>query len=221
MKTTFDISLQDVFPELRYLAERFHYRTASLSINTVNYISELYLNQHKDQFLQDSSIDLSELLAYIERSHEYYLNRKLPEIEQTLNTLYFQLENNAILTLIKKTRELVLALSIHIQEEEMFLLPYIRQLLKIKNGSTNINSTILTCEILEENMGEHLQIELTLALLVSELKSTKRTSESMVVDILITQIEFLSNDLKMHSKIEDRLLIPRAIELQSNLKKIF
>lgn len=169
---------------------------------------------------------LETILDYIERTHTYYLSKRLHEIEQTIDLLLHSYDKSHPLLFVLSGffTEYKSRLASHIMAEETFMLPYIKCLLKFEKQEMDVQDYFL---LTKENsmdiiLDAHDDVELDLAkmreaLSVHESPETSKT----LYRILITQMESFERDLLVHGLVEDLVLIPRAKELEGNLNEIF
>lgn len=169
--------------------------------------------------LKQFSLDI--ILEYLQYTHQYYQNKRLNEIEQSINLLC---ENYAtrypalswLMNYFKLDRD---ALIMHIKEEEVFLFPYVRSLM----------STELEPEMQPAANWPHLSLD---SFLVSheshqhELKMTHfidillnfypELGDSFLFKILHTQLNVFEKDLHIHSRVEEEVLIPAAKQMEKH-----
>jgi regulator of cell morphogenesis and NO signaling len=161
-------------------------------------------------------------LDYIRRTHNYYLTKKLPEIEQSIETLLMDYSEGKPLLII--LRKLYFGykneLTNHIQDEERYLLPHIDLLLKGSEGAPNIAAIVLHLKrySLSAFISLHSDTQDDLRLMdeIIELYHPQCTNQTPY-RVLLTQLRLFEKDLAVHAIIEDRILIPRAIGLEMDL----
>lgn len=216
--TEVNLYLQESFPFLRYLNERFCVG-CSLSAEAVEYLTELYLKDSSSRIQEEGRISLSELVIYLECSHRNYLQKKFPELEQTLNALFLYHEDFALNLMVKKLRELIHHLEKHILQEEQNTIPYIIYLLDLKAGRVPESFMYMNRVRLRENIKEHDFIEDQLAELSSEISALQLKNSSIAFNLLVSQLDFLVRDIRLHGRIEDELVMPAALVLENELKR--
>ncbi len=170
---------------------------------------------------QKFSLDI--IIDYIHRTHTYYLGKKLPEIEQSILILLKDYSDNHPLLQILNSffAEYAKDLNHHIKSEEKDLLPYIKAMIKLKNGelSSEKFNELTKNYTLKSFIDSHLDTEKELlkvrnAILEYQPPSTNQTPYR----ILLTQLAVFEKDLAVHALIEDEVLIPRALELENSLR---
>ncbi|MFZ7116692.1 MAG: hypothetical protein ACO1G9_15025 [Bacteroidota bacterium] len=166
------------------------------------------------------------ILDYIERTHTYYLSKRLHEIEQTIDLLIksYDKSHPILLGLSSFFLEYKARLATHIKAEENFMLPYIKSLLKFERNEINVQEYFVTTKdnSMDKILNAHDDVELDLAKMREALVNTQTPETSKTLyRILITQLESFEKDLLVHGLVEDRVLIPRAKQLEENLNEIF
>lgn len=162
------------------------------------------------------------IVDYIQHTHVYYLEKKLPEIEQSILLLSDQYESHhpILVALQNFFRHYVQDLSEHIEAEETRLLPYI-ELLRHATGSPAGFSRWLLCRddySISRFLGDHHDTE-------DELKDIRRTiglyeppvTNESLYRILLSQLHTFEQDLRVHAHIEEEVLIPKARTLEHDL----
>jgi regulator of cell morphogenesis and NO signaling len=163
------------------------------------------------------------ILDYLKKTHRYYLDKKIPEIELSLhdiirqhhhgNDLLFAL-GNLFISYKKKLTE-------HIKSEEEELFPYIEFLISQLRGEFDYttskkiltNFTILHFEESHTNVEE--DIEKTRDTIV---KYSPDQTFAMSYRIFLNQLDLFEKDLHRHSFIEDMILVPKAQRLEELIK---
>jgi regulator of cell morphogenesis and NO signaling len=166
------------------------------------------------------------IIDYIQRTHNYYLSKKLPEIEQSINILLKDYSNHHPLLTILNSFFIDYAahLTAHIRAEEKQLLPYIKNLLKIENTETDLQQYFNTTGnySLQSFIESHQDTEKNL----SEVRNAILEYQPPITNqtpyrILLTQLQAFEKDLYVHAVIEDKVLIPRVMQLEEKLRKKF
>jgi regulator of cell morphogenesis and NO signaling len=169
---------------------------------------------------QKFSLDI--IIDYIRRTHKYYLSKKLYEIEQSIQILLKDYEGNHPLLQILNTfyNEYTTDLKEHIRIEERDLLPYIKCLLEYERGLLDREKYLQARKnySLQQFIDSHHDTEKDLsdvrqAILNYQPPKTNQTPYR----ILTTQLQAFEKDLSIHALIEDKVLIPRAMELEQKL----
>ncbi len=192
--------------------------------NLMKLILDLYNSEETEissNKLNDYSI--SEVLAYLQASHKYYLSKKLPEIEQTM--LHIQnkySESHQVLTALTmffndyKNRFVA-----HIRMEEKEFFPFIKKMILASKGevkNTEIKE-ILNNYSVESFDDGHDPIEDDLKEVSKIIKSFSGTKDTpMPYAVFQNQVELFELELRKHAIIEDHILVPMAKELEKSLR---
>ncbi len=157
------------------------------------------------------AFNLTEILAYLELSHESYLNVQLPKIENTLeqlcskfNTQHFSLGLLRLFIERYKTD-----LTEHILLEDRLLFAFVKDVLK-GNFDPKRKRQVITHFLHTHNDN--------IILALDELKSDlllldNDLGNNLAFSVLFDQLEFFQADLMIHGLIEDRVFIQKIINL--------
>jgi regulator of cell morphogenesis and NO signaling len=162
------------------------------------------------------------IVDYIQRTHIYYLEKKLPEIEQSIELLsgHYESQHPILLALRNFFRPSVKDLSEHIHAEETALLPYLVLLQNAGNNATGFSRfLVLRGEYsIDRFLSEHHDTE-------DELKDIRQTirlyepptTNESLYRILLSQLHAFEQDLCVHAHIEEEVLIPKAKAMEKAL----
>lgn len=171
--------------------------------------------------LQDYPISL--IVEYLSNTHNYYLNYKIPELDELVK-LFIESsskENEANNKLIanfyeKYKKELIR----HLKLEEANLFPYSNEL-KLAVETTQISEALLIKirnNYISKNDDDHFDLEEKLDdlknLIIKFLPPVQRKD---LLEKLLIELFRLENDLNDHSRIEDKVLIPKIIQLENKI----
>lgn len=160
------------------------------------------------------------IIDYIQRTHSFYLQKKLPEIAQSILLLSGHYESNHPILLILQTffHRYCQELTTHIQEEERLLLPYIVKLNNAGLAPYHFSEYVLAGQqySIAEFLKDHHDTEDEL----KDIRETIRlyqppTTNESLYRILLTQLQTFEQDLHVHARIEEEVLIPKALKLES------
>ena len=162
------------------------------------------------------------IIDYIRKTHRYYLTKKLCEIEQSIGILLKDYSgNHPLLYILKNFFSAYTAdLTSHIRIEEKQLLPYINCLLKVDKQELEIEKYLAEKEkySLKTFIESHHNTEEDLSNVRNTiLKYQPPKTNQTPYRILITQLRSFEIDLSVHALIEDKVLIPRALQLEEKL----
>ena len=162
------------------------------------------------------------IVDYIQRTHIYYLEKKLPEIEQSIVLLtgYYESQHPILLALQNFFLHYVQDLSEHIRAEETNLLPYIGLLKDAAQTANGFSRFVLARDkySVDRFLNEHHDTE-------DELKDIRQTirlyeppaTNESLYRILLSQLQTFEQDLCVHAHIEEEVLIPKAKALEKDL----
>jgi regulator of cell morphogenesis and NO signaling len=160
---------------------------------------------------------LEVIIDYIRKTHQYYLHRKLLEIEQSIHLLLRAYpEVHPLLVILHdfyasyKTH-----LANHIEVEEKQLLPYILHLEKVDQGKASFQA-YPEAYSLSRFLVHHQDTEKELSeVRAAILNYSPPPANQTLYRILLSQLEVLEKDLAVHALIEEDVLLPRAMALES------
>lgn len=160
------------------------------------------------------------LLDYLKHTHAYYLEKRLSEIElsiqQTLDkaeptqTDYWRL----IAMLYDAWKKHII---LHINQEETTLFPYVDKIQLAGRQEQLVDDVFSLGNFVQQHGDDNIDeglMELTKAI----LKRAGDTETSMSVQVLLTQLELFGRDLHIHGMLEDHVLIPKALEIEKRVR---
>lgn len=193
----------------------------------VSFLLEILNSYHNhDYFAENQFQDYPTTLIvdYLINTHNYYIHSKIPELETMVEQFiaYSSNENKANNELIANFfNEYKLELIRHLKQEEKHLFPYTRLLEDAFNmgNITNDLMIMINRNDFNHNDIEHNQLEEKLFdlknLIIKFLPPVKRKD---IMEHLLIELFQLENDLNDHSRIEDKVLIPKVILLEQKVK---
>lgn len=156
---------------------------------------------------------LTDIVAYIRKTHTYYINKKLPEIEQSIYVLKkgFPETHPLLLLLHAFYADYTRHLTAHIEVEERDLLPYILKL----EGGQSINLDAASMKSVSSFIAQHHDTEKDLEDVRNTILHYSPPAEQLTpYRILLSQLQVLEKDLAVHALIEDQVMLPRALFLE-------
>ena len=215
---------------LQLITERLDHIPKNEAINQLEMnheLIELILNLYNDDedfsFEKMQTFSVEDILSYLQVTHQYYLNKKLPEIEQSLLHIFSKYEQShrllASLAFFFNTYKNKLIDHIRMEENQLF--PYIKEMIvaskmKIKCiESLEINP----CFSIEKFISSHSPIEDELKE-VSQIIKQYSGNEAIPLPykIFLNQVDLFELELRKHAIIEDQVLVPMVIELEKKLR---
>jgi len=175
-------------------------------INTYN--SETY-------FPEVNEIDVNLLIDYLKKTHSYYLGFTIPRINKLFKSLQNSLpKDKSVKHIIKYFNDYKKELEKHIEFEESYLFPFIKDLISNPSKQNKISKSAFKRLKLEHSNVEDKLLDLK-TILVRYLPES--ADEQLVFDLLFTIVWFEKNH-ENHAKFEDNILIPILKNLFSKVK---
>ena len=179
-----------------------------LSENLVLSIFNIYNNSaYQPQADSLSKEDMSRLIAYLQTSHEYYSRKSFPALHNKIHRLLKEGDQNNAKIINRFYDDYSDEMRHHFIFEENIVFPFLKELLE----KEETRSAPFDLQLFSEN---HTNIEEKL----SDLKNTilkylpDSYSPSLRTEIL-KDIYSIEEDLKKHTAIEDKLLLPAICSL--------
>ncbi len=169
------------------------------------------------------SFPASMLIHYLNKSHDYYLEKKIPEIEHLIDKLteVDGIDKETFLLLKNFFREYKEELTSHIRKEEERVYPYVLELEQAIEGRTPSESLIrqMNAYSINDYEDEHDDVEDKLYDLKNILIKYVPTGRSDVNSYkILHELFLLESDLNDHSRIEDLILVPKVEAMEFTLK---
>jgi len=166
-----------------------------------------------------SSSDIRNIITYLKNSHQFYLKEKYPQIQSYIEQIY-KVNNHAEILLIEKFFEKYFEeVTEHLDYENEVVFPYVLNLdnqLKKKKYDDSVNNYSVT-----EYMEHHNDIEEKLADLKNLLvKYLPQKGDQQIRRKLVFCLCELEYDLKIHSQVEETILIPLVEKMEKLAGKI-
>ncbi len=189
-----------------------------------NYIKESILSIEDNNSLSHDfdSWDLDFLTDYIINTHHKYVieaNDLIVQYSDRVAKVHGH-HYTEVVEINELFHEMVIELNTHMQKEEMILFPYIKQLAEARKNGTEvqlppfgtIKNPINMMEIEHEGAGDHMKK-------IAELSNNFTPPEGAcnTFRALYAKLEEYQNDLFQHIHLENNILYPKAISLESAL----
>lgn len=161
------------------------------------------------------------ILGYLQATHSYYLEKKLPEIEQTFLNLIadYKSTHPDLVRLSSLFIDYKAELTHHIEDEEHNLFPYIEYLIDAaKNnistvpaqfGDYSLRHFEESHEDVEKSLGNLQQLIYTYA---------PKYSAALPFRVFLLQMDFFEKDLNRHGLMEDDVLMTQAQILERQVR---
>ncbi len=172
------------------------------------------------KYLQSFPVDL--LVQYLRKTHLYYLNNKIPEIEYLIDKMESEstIEKNSYKLLQRFFKDYKTELIKHIDREEKIVYPYV---LDLNNAITNEDITSDLIEKIKrysitsyEEEHDDVEEKLTdLKNIIIKYLSPSQNQKSRFR--LLKELTALEKDLAEHARIEDLILVPKVELLEKKV----
>jgi regulator of cell morphogenesis and NO signaling len=150
--------------------------------------------------------DMMGLVPYLERSHKYYVDKRLPHIERHLDAIAQKLNGRIGQVFISFFKEYKKEVVAHFVHEEKDVFPHILALL---NG--NQDTTYSIGEFLDSHSDIEGKLDDLLNIVFKYLPP--QVDDDNVLDV-VYDILMLSEDLKKHTFIEEKIMVPLVKHLE-------
>lgn len=171
------------------------------------------------------SFPASLLIDYLNKSHHYYLDEKIPEIEALINNLEEKtdLDTETFLLLRNFFKGYKTELTNHIENEEKRVYPYVRKLEKMIEAnkiSDELKKEMASYSITDYEE-EHDDVEEKLLDLKNIIiKYLPISEDDKPYYNILRELYTLENDLNDHSRIEDLILVPKVEAMEFTIKSM-
>ena len=150
--------------------------------------------------------DMTGLVPYLEKSHKYYVDKRLPHIERHLDAIAHKLGGRIGQVFISFFKVYKQEVEEHFSHEERDVFPHIRALMAGQRDTTYSISTFLhTHSDIEGKLDDLLNIVFKYL--------PPQVDDDNVMDV-VYDILMLSEDLKKHTFIEERIMVPLVNDLE-------
>lgn len=171
------------------------------------------------------SFPASLLIDYLNKSHHYYLDEKIPEIEELINNLgnNTNLDTETFLLLRNFFRDYKTELTNHIENEERRVYPYVKKLEKMieSNEITEELRLEMKTYSITDYEEEHDDVEEKLLDLKNIIiKYLPVSKDDKPYYNVLKELFTLENDLNDHSRIEDLILVPKVEAMEFTIKSM-
>lgn len=159
---------------------------------------------------------------YLGRTHDHYKNIKLPEVEELIYSMiessYKEPELSSLLKeYFRKYREELLA---HIKREDELVFPYSIQTEKeyLESKNSGVRKDSRDNFSIMEYLSDHDDVEAKLYDLKNIIiKYLPPLGNPSAISRLITELFMLEKDLNDHSRIEEKVLVPKVLSMEKEL----
>jgi regulator of cell morphogenesis and NO signaling len=160
------------------------------------------------------------IVDYLKKTHEYYYNFLIPEIENQLKLLIQSITDEKKPDILSKFYfKFKQELHEHLQFEDRYTFPYVIELQSIMlsglKRKTFLTSPVKSIRDIEEN---HTDVESKLLDLKNIIiKYLNADYDVNRCNTLLTMLFDFEDDLHDHARIENKILIPRVLQIEKKL----
>lgn len=201
------------------------------TINNINvdFFLEIANAFHDKQYFPDNQLQtfsLKLIIEYLDKTHKYYMEKKIPEIDNLIKQIVAEHINiNKDLILIDNFfNEYLNELKNHIKHEENVVHPYVIKIEEAFNKnhcSTELYEQIKKYSI-NDYAAEHDDVEEKLLDLKNiMIKYLPAPDDDNNYNNILFELFKLEEDLNNHSTIEEKVLIPKVCSMEKNLISLF
>lgn len=195
-----------------------------LNTRLVESLVKAYDDSYEFPYAELNQLSISELVQYIQASHRYYLQKKLPEIEQTAVHVFRKYNDTHPLfaylclffTNYKKKLEA------HIRYEEETLFPYIKSLLDVSEPDCSETDILIVLRSFSTSVfiqnHSHIEEELQEVRKII-LKHSPENRLPLPYKVFLNQLHYFEIELTKHAMVEDEVLMEKVIRLEAGLLK--
>jgi regulator of cell morphogenesis and NO signaling len=168
-------------------------------------------NNHVPSTADILGTDMKGLVPYLEKSHRYYVDKRLPHIERHLDAIARELDGRigqAFISFFHDYKQEVVA---HFAHEEQEVFPHIGALMAGERDTTySIGEFLRTHSDIEGKLDDLLNIVFKYL--------PPQVDDDNVLDV-VYDILRLSEDLKKHTFIEEKIMVPLVKHLENAVRK--
>ena len=155
--------------------------------------------------------DMNGLVPYLEKSHKYYVDKRLPHIERHLDAIAQNLGGRIGQVFISFYKEYKQEVEAHFAHEERDVFPHISALMTGERDTTySISEFLDTHSDIEGKLDDLLNIVFKYL--------PPQVDDDNVLDV-VYDILRLSEDLKKHTFIEEKIMVPLVKHLEKAVLK--
>ncbi|WP_418663065.1 hemerythrin domain-containing protein, partial [Alistipes ihumii] len=169
-------------------------------------IVNLLLDDHTTAEQIDPSLSVEALVSYLQNSHSYFLDFRLPLIRRKLIEAIDCGHSDVSFAIMRYFDQYVAEVRKHMNYEETTVFPYVRSLVQGKSGNGKYNIGIFS--------KQHDQVESRLAELKNIIIKYYPATGSNELNSVLFDIFSCATDLASHNRIEDNLFVPLIAELE-------
>lgn len=185
-------------------------------------IINAFLDHDINKTLKIQEVSVDKVINYLKATHQYYVERMIPEIENRINALiqHSNIDQKQFLLVKNFFEEYKNEFYTHIKLEEKTIYPYVVDVYNAYHSDTlskELAKRIKSCPI-DAYAKEHTDIESKLYDLKNILiKYLPQKRDSYLRNSVLIALFKLENDLNDHSRIENMVLVPLIGNMEKKL----
>jgi len=196
----------------------------SLGINA-DFLIEILNIYHDPEYFpherfQDFPLPL--IVEYLKKTHQYYYNYYIPEIEKQFNELITSAPDKNNLSLLTKFYlKFKKELHEHLQYEDKYTFPYVLNLHSLLNNSNQSGTPpTLPFRSIIEFEEEHNDVDNKILDLKNIIiKYLKAGYDDNKCNTLLSTLFHFEDDLRDHARIEDKIMVPKVLQIEKSLSR--
>lgn len=180
-------------------------------------MANLYSGNKPEETVEYSTSVIRTIISYLKNSHRYYLEDMYPLIESRIKEINIINDSPEIQMIGKFFDKYFIEVSEHLRYENNVVFPYV---IGLDNALNGLHAGIIESSYKVKDYREHHDdIEEKLEDLYNLLiKYMPQKNDGKIRRKLLFNLYELEYDLKVHSLVEERLLIPIVEEMESSTK---
>ncbi len=193
-------------------------QTHNINVDFFLLMINVFLNKNYFPDRKLKNLDVGMLLMYLENSHKYYLEEKIPYLEKLIEVFKQTVKHPATKQLDMFFKQYILEVKEHLAYEDQTAFPYVAKLAEeMKNENVNLSDIDYHIGVFEER---HDNIEEKLSDLKNLLIKYFPPSNDRYIRIrILYELADFEEDLMNHARIEDKVLISIVAQLEKNMHK--
>lgn len=194
---------------------KFTHKKHQELLNTIN-------NFHDENSNSLTDFTVTEIVSFLEASHDRFIHAIIPKIEQNFLVLndYFQ-DNNNLKILFKLFLKFEQDFKQHIAIEENTLFPYAKNIYKASVGHSVTQALFIHFGkySVKDFIDGHKNNECYLTEIIFLFQKQTEMHDHTIYNVLMKQMCQLDNEIKTHGWIEDNVLVNKVMEIENALEK--
>lgn len=180
-------------------------------LTVVNFLKDIHQVRISEM---SERICVSSLLAYLKKSHAYFVEYRLPAIRRKLlDVIDYAAENKIAFLVLKFFDEFAAEVARHMEYENMQVHPHVEVLLSGKLPAENFREVVGRHEEHHENISKSLSELKQIIIKYYPPHNNANLLNEVLMDIYMTE-----EDLFLHCRLEDTLFTQSVLHLEKNLR---